>query len=171
VTGWNRLVTLFVFQVKRIVQGVLTKDSRESRENREALYYRRLTDRPKSEESKDGGKSQAASGSASAPGGPIGDNLESIAFGNKRLLPVFSTSNGGPPPTKRARRDSQDESDTPQGMLHDLYYQSKRYCPVPDVQKGGVQCISKTRAFLRDQNRTISFGLIALRPTCEPVSE
>jgi len=42
-----------------------------------------------------------------------------------------------------------------------LYYQSKRYCPVSDVQQGGGQCIFlQGEAFQRDRNRTIPFGLI-----------
>jgi len=43
------------------------------------------------------------------------------------------------------------------------YYQSKRYCLALVVLRGGGQCISpQGGALLRDQNRTITFGLIVV---------
>jgi len=43
-----------------------------------------------------------------------------------------------------------------------MFYQSKRYCPVLVVQQVDGLCISPNGgALLHDQNRTITFGLIA----------
>lgn len=80
--------------MRRLVQAVVSKDSRDSRENREALYYRRLTDRPKLDEN---GTSENCSDFV------IIDETTS-------LLPAFDEEEFGAPPLKRARVEKSDES-------------------------------------------------------------
>nr|CAD7264073.1 unnamed protein product [Timema shepardi] len=86
-------------QVRKLVQKVVTRDS---------LHYRKLTDKPKKEEEaagkepldvKDKPKEEKKETDPEA--------LAALAYGNKRLLPVFEV--GGSPPSKRARKDM-DES-------------------------------------------------------------
>nr|CAD7411020.1 unnamed protein product [Timema cristinae] len=82
-------------QVRKLVQKVVTRDS---------LHYRKLTDKPKKEEEaagkepndvKDKPKEEKKETDPEA--------LAALAYGNKRLLPVFEV--GGSPPSKRARKD------------------------------------------------------------------
>jgi len=52
-------------------------------------------------------------------------------------------------------------SSTPYSSLRQLYYQSKRYCPVLVAQEGSALWgITLATALLLDQNWTIPFGLI-----------
>ncbi|XP_023715067.1 cell division cycle and apoptosis regulator protein 1 isoform X3 [Cryptotermes secundus] len=87
-------------QVRKLVQKVVTRDS---------LHYRKLTDKPraKEEDSKDSDRMKDAAKEKSKEKDPAaGEALAALAFGNKRLLPVFSA--GGSPPSKRARKDPED---------------------------------------------------------------
>ncbi|KAG8228049.1 hypothetical protein J437_LFUL007219, partial [Ladona fulva] len=81
--------------IKKLVQKVVTRDT---------LNYRKLTDKPRSKEesaNKDGDNREAAKLKEKLPlkEYDLGANLEELAFGNKRLLPVFH--NEPPTPLKR----------------------------------------------------------------------
>lgn len=100
-------------QVRRLVQAVLSKDSRDSRENREALFYRRLTDKPKPEEN---GTSENPADEESDEAKP--NSVEISLVGNRSLLPVFVHDDCGSPPSKRARLDKNEElSNVPEGFV------------------------------------------------------
>ncbi|XP_067008402.2 cell division cycle and apoptosis regulator protein 1 isoform X2 [Anabrus simplex] len=96
-------------QVRKLVQKVVTRDS---------LHYRKLTDKEvKSDDVKETEKEKAKE--SEKEGGSSSESDESLAYGNKRLLPVFSA---GLPPSKRARKDTGTENETvsiPEGyMMH-----------------------------------------------------
>ena len=100
-----------MLKVRRLVQAVLSKDSRDSRENREALFYRRLTDKPKPEEN---GTSENPADEESDEAKP--NSVEISLVGNRSLLPVFVHDDCGSPPSKRARLDKNEElSNVPEG--------------------------------------------------------
>ncbi|CAG2067584.1 unnamed protein product, partial [Timema podura] len=89
-------------QVRKLVQKVVTRDS---------LHYRKLTDKPKKEEEaagkepndvKDKPKEERKETDPEA--------LAALAYGNKRLLPVFEV--GGSPPSKRARKDMEEPKES-----------------------------------------------------------
>jgi len=87
-------------QVRKLVQKVVTRDS---------LHYRKLTDKPrvKEEDSKDSDRTKDTTRDKVKEKDPAAaEALAALAFGNKRLLPVFSA--GGSPPSKRARKDTGD---------------------------------------------------------------
>lgn len=100
-------------QVRRLVQSVLSKDLKDSRENREALFYRRLTDKPKPEEN------GTIENSAEEPANDIKSNdIEVPLVGNRSLLPIFTLNDSGSPPSKRARIDrSEQASNVAEGFV------------------------------------------------------
>ncbi|KAJ4444202.1 hypothetical protein ANN_05992, partial [Periplaneta americana] len=99
-------------QVRKLVQKVVTRDS---------LHYRKLTDKPRAkEEDKDAEKLKDSTKDKNKEVDPAAvEALAALAYGNKRLLPVFSA--GGSPPSKRARKDTgdppKDKPSIPEGFV------------------------------------------------------
>ncbi|XP_033230490.1 cell division cycle and apoptosis regulator protein 1-like isoform X2 [Belonocnema kinseyi] len=98
-------------QVRKLVQKVVTRDS---------LHYRKLTDKTKDEDVKDGKKDEKETEKVDCSDSTEDEEqiLQSLAMGNKKLLPIFM---GSGPASKRARREnssSNDEGQTvPDGFI------------------------------------------------------
>ncbi|XP_043470873.1 cell division cycle and apoptosis regulator protein 1-like [Leptopilina heterotoma] len=98
-------------QVRRLVQKVVTRDS---------LHYRKLTDKTKDEDAKDVKKDDKDYEKLDSSEKTEDEEkiLQSLAMGNKKLLPIFY---GNGPASKRARRDdgalSEQSQIVPEGFV------------------------------------------------------